>query len=424
MAVSNFDRPSHEAAVVPDERTNAFGPDANAGGSEDTPKFSHHQSRWRRRLALLTAAAVVLAGIGLGIGLTRGSSSPSPPIGPAATGASTTAGLTQLRQTAAAAVAPNPSTAPVNATVVGEIASPGLTIINTTLSFQGERAAGTGMVLTPDGLVLTNNHVIEGETSIRVTAVGNGVTYQAQVLGYDRSHDVALLQLIGASGLRTVTLANSTRVDVGTSIVGVGNANGVGHTTSAAGSVTALNQSITASDSGAGTSEQLAGLIETNAGIVPGDSGGSLVDASGHVVGMDTAGSASFNLRGGRTATRAYAIPINQAVTVAEQIAAGQSSPTVHIGPTAFLGIAVATGNGSSLSGATIAGVVAGGPAATAGLTAGDTIVSFDGHTISTPTQLTQQLLTVHPGTNAPVQYLQGGLQKSTTVTLSSGPPQ
>ncbi|HKH89126.1 MAG TPA: trypsin-like peptidase domain-containing protein, partial [Acidimicrobiales bacterium] len=162
--------------------------------------------------------------------------------------------------------------------------------VNTTLSYQSEQGAGTGMVLTSTGEVLTNNHVVEGATKISVTDIGNGKTYSAKVVGYDRSKDIAVLQLIGASGLQTVNLGNSSSVSVGEGVVAVGNANGAGGTPSyAGGAVTATNQSITATDQAGGDSEQLGGLIETNADVIPGDSGGPLVNASGQVIGMDTA---------------------------------------------------------------------------------------------------------------------------------------
>jgi S1-C subfamily serine protease len=118
-------------------------------------------------------------------------------------------------------------------------------------------------------------------------------------------------------------------VSVGETVVGIGNAGGTGGTPSAAGgTVTALNQSITASDEGDGSAEQLTGLIETNADIQAGDSGGSLVNSAGQVVGMDTAASAGFSFQstGGSSGYEGYAIPIDEAVTLAKQIEAGSSS--------------------------------------------------------------------------------------------------
>ena len=172
--------------------------------------------------------------------------------------------------------------------------SPGLVDVVSTLGDQNAEAAGTGMVLTSTGEVLTNNHVIDGATSISVTDIGNGKTYTATVVGYDKTKDIAVLQLQNASGLQTVNLGDSSTVTVGQNVVAIGNAEGKGGTPSVVtGSVTALNQSITASDEGSSDSEQLSGLIQTNAPIQPGDSGGPLVNSAGQVVGIDTAASSA-----------------------------------------------------------------------------------------------------------------------------------
>src|SRR6202011_639954 len=190
-------------------------------------------------------------------------------------------------------------------------------------------SAGTGIVLTSNGEVLTNNHVIQGATSIKVTDVGNGQTYTATVVGYDASHDVAVLQLQNASGLTTASLGNSSSVQAGDNVVALGNAGGTGGTPSVAtGTVTALNQSITASDQASGVSEQLTGLIQTNANIQPGDSGGPLVNSYGQVIGMDTAASTgyTFQSQGQAGQTQAYSIPINEATSIAQQIEAGTTS--------------------------------------------------------------------------------------------------
>jgi S1-C subfamily serine protease len=329
--------------------------------------------------------------------------------------------------------------------------------INTTLSYQGAQAAGTGMVLTSSGEVLTNNHVITGATTITATDVGNGKTYTASVVGYDRSHDVAVIQLHDASGLQTVTLGDSSNVSVGQSVVAIGNAGGTGGTPSAAGgAITALNQSITASDSGDGTSETLSGLIETNANIQPGDSGGPLVDTNGHVLGIDTAASGGFSFQSPNQSSgnQGYAIPINTANSLAKQIVAGTPSSTVHIGATAFIGVEVADpstgcnassggsggvgggsgnfggsggsgGSGSSSSGALICSVVTSSPAQEAQLAEGDTITSVNGQNVASPTSLTNQLGSHHPGDKVTIGYVDSsGAQQSTSVTLTSGPPQ
>src|SRR5215468_5804025 len=222
---------------------------------------------------------------------------------------------------------------------------PGLVDIVTTLGYQGGKAAGTGMVLTSTGEVLTNNHVINGATSIKATDVGNGRTYTAKVVGYEKTHDVAVLQLQNASGLPTVTLS-SDGPQSGEKVIALGNALGKGGTPSVAtGRITGLGQSITASDEGAADAERLTGMIGHNAPIQPGDSGGPLVNTEGEVIGMNTAASSSSGSGSpspsgqAQTATQAFAIPITRASSIADQIEAGTPSSTVHIGATAFLGV-------------------------------------------------------------------------------------
>jgi S1-C subfamily serine protease len=316
---------------------------------------------------------------------------------------------------------------------------PGVVDVTSTLGYQNATAKGTGIVLTSNGEVLTNNHVVDGATSISVTDVGNGKTYKATVTGYDESRDVAVLQLSGASGLTTASTGNSSNVRVGDRVVGIGNAGGVGGTPSvAAGTVTALNQSITAYDESSGTSEQLSGMIETNADIESGDSGGPLVNAYGQVIGVDTAASSGFQFGNGyhggygggsshsgrgSTTTQGFAIPINTALAVADQIRAGHASSTVHIGATAFLGIEIANGNSQYSTGVRIAGAVAGTPAAKIRLTAGDVITSVAGQPVSSATGIQQVLEKYHPGDKVNITWTNGYSQSHTaTVTLVSGP--
>ena len=205
---------------------------------------------------------------------------------------------------------------------------PALVDVVSTDGYQQATSAGTGIVLSSTGEMLTNNHVVNGATSIKVTDIGNGKTYTATVVGYDASHDVAVLQLQSASGLTVASLGDSSTVQVGDSVTALGNAEGKGGTPSVAtGTVTALNQSITASDELSNVSEQLTGLIETNAPIQPGDSGGSLVNSYGQVIGMDTAASSSYQAQGqSSTATQAFSIPINEALSIAQQIEAGTTT--------------------------------------------------------------------------------------------------
>jgi len=222
---------------------------------------------------------------------------------------------------------------------------------------------------------------------------------------------------------RTATRTSTTSGSTSQGVVAVGNAEGAGGTPSyAGGSVTATNQSITAQDGITGNSEQLTGLIETNASIVPGDSGGALVDGAVQVIAMVTAGSAGFQFQ--PSPNQGFAIPIDEADAIAKQIESGRSSSTVHIGPTAFLGLQVQTPF-SGIPGAEIVVVVPGGPAAQAGLTEGDTVTAVDGRSVTSPDSLTDLLLGEAPGASVQIQYLDlFGQQHSATVQLGSGPPQ
>jgi S1-C subfamily serine protease len=302
----------------------------------------------------------------------------------------------------------------------------GVVDINTTLGYEGGSAAGTGVVLSSSGEILTNNHVVAGATSVSVTDVGSGRTYAATVVGTDRTDDIAVVQLTGASGLKTAALGDSTKVAVGDAVSAVGNAGGAGGTPSVAtGTVTALGQSITASDQADGTSEQLTGLIETNAGIQAGDSGGPLVNSSGQVIAIDTAASSGFQFQSG--GSQGFAIPVNQASTIARQIEAGHSSATVHIGPAAFLGVQIqsssASPDGSLSSGALVAGVEPGSPAQQAGLGAGDEIVSLGGQTVDSATTLTNLMQGYHPGDKVQLGWIDSSGQLHTaTVSVATGP--
>ena len=341
--------------------------------------------------------------------------------------------------------------APSDISAIAAKVDPGLVDINTNLSYEDEQAAGTGMVLTSTGEILTNNHVIDGATSISVTDVGNGKTYSANVVGYDRTGDVAVIKLVNASGLQTVSTSSGTAA-VGQAVVGVGNAGGTGGTPSTAGgSVTALDQSITASDDEGGNSENLTGLIEINAGIEPGDSGGSLVNSSAQVIGMDTAaseGSGSID-----AASQAYAIPIGTALSLAKQIVAGKASPVIHIGATGFIGVSVSDSSSSSssgisggsgfgsgaggfggttggsngtsaASGAVIESVISGSPGAKAGLAEGDVITGVNGTTIKSSSDLSNQLQSHHPGDTVQLRWTDASGQSHTAaVTLTTGPP-
>jgi S1-C subfamily serine protease len=288
--------------------------------------------------------------------------------------------------------------------------------------------------------VLTNNHVIDGATSVSVTLADSGRSYRARVVGYDSVDDVALLRLSGAANLAAVSFGNSSQVKLGTAVLALGNAEGRGTVTPAPGTIDGLNRSIQASDQGSGTTEDLNHLLQTNAQIQQGDSGGALANSAGQVIGMVTA--ANTGSGGQQDGTAGFAIPINSALAIASQIAEGRASSTVYIGLPGFLGVEVAQSNSPNprqqaadaqqaargqggqggqggpaaacvsagqlpglppsiapaRSGALVLGVVCGTAADTGGLRPGDVITSVDGQPVSTPGSLNAITSRYHPG--------------------------
>jgi len=360
------------------------------------------------------------------------------------------------------------SAAPLNPDAVRKKVDPGLVDIMSNLKFNGETAEGTGMIISASGLVLTNNHVIDGATSVRANlATNSSPSFTAKVVGYDAADDVALLQLQGASGLTPVIFGNSSQVRLGTPVLALGNAEGHGGAKPTQGIINALDRSIQASDEGSNSTENLKHMLQTNAKIEQGDSGGALANNAGQVIGMITAantntpGTSSSSGSGG---SLGFAIPINSALAIARQIASGQPSATVHIGLPGFLGVEVATSsnsnprqqaadeaqaggrngrtaagnNGCSTSaqpstvparvapiaaGALIVGVLCNTAAQSAGMVPGDVITSVSGQPITTPGSLTTVTGKYHPGDVVSVLWVSlDGVEHTTRMQLGEGP--
>jgi S1-C subfamily serine protease len=333
----------------------------------------------------------------------------------------------------------NANNAALNEQSVANKVEPGVVDINSQLKYENGAAAGTGMVLSSNGLVLTNNHVVDGSTSLHATLVSSGKTYTAQVLGVDPVDDVALIKLVGAAGLKTVSVGDSAKVSLGTGVVAIGNAGGTGGTpTVTSGTITALNRTITASDSGSGAnSETLHGMLQTNAPIAAGDSGGPLSDAAGQVIGMDTA--ANSQSLGGAGTNMGFAIPINRALGIARQIAGGKAGGHIQLGQPGFMGIGVdsvsdaqqclaQSGVGVNYqvpakSGALVCSVYPGTPAAKAGLAAGDVITSVNGQAVSSANGLTTIMRKYKPGNTISIGYVTANTRSHTSsLTLIAGP--
>ncbi|TQF74835.1 trypsin-like serine protease [Rhodococcus spelaei] len=342
---------------------------------------------------------------------------------------------------------PAPVAAPAPAPVPlapAEIAARVVPTIVTITSAAGPlTTAGTGIVLTPDGVVLTNHHVIDGATDISATTLVDGSRHTAQVLGYDRFRDVAVLRLDDVTGLPTATLGRSADLHRHDPVIAIGNAEGGGIPLSAPGEVVGVGQSVTARNASDGSRNRLTGMIEVDADIRPGDSGGPLVDAFGKVVGVSTAGNTGMRpapvdpghsagstpapdsppTTGAPIPIESYAIPIDDAVALADQIRGGRTSETVHIGPTPLLGVAV-TDVGETQSGAKVVAVGAGSPAEQAGIARGDVIVSWGANPIRSSSDLTVEMTARHPGDRVDLGWVDGGgRQRTGSLTLTVGAP-
>ena len=426
----------------------------------------------RRRIGLLSYVAVALAAGALGAGTVVALYHP-------------TANSSAVPQPRSSVPAPLPSTVVPTPSSGGSGTSglqgslnkvgQGVVIINTTLQYNSERAAGTGMVINAgDGLVLTNNHVIENATKITATVAATGQNFPAKVVGYDVTGDIALIKLQNPSGLHQVPVGDSGQVKTGDSVVALGNADGQSAIVPAAGQITGVDRTITASDQG-GTvkSETLHGMLQTDAGIVSGDSGGPLVNSAGRVIGMDTAGN-DVSFPGREQSAAGFAIPINTALSVARQIAAGQASSTISIGYPPFIGIYVGQGtssdpqqqaaaqqnngfggfgggngfsNGSGNgggqscytsdanlpvpsaiapvnSGTLVVGTICGSPAAIAGVTAGSVVTSVNGQAVGAPPSLHGKLAQFRPGDTVSLTWVTpSGQHRTANMTLTAGPP-
>ncbi len=424
----------------------------------------------RRRVGLLSYVAVALVAGALGAGSVVALYHPAANSSAAPSAQPSVRAPVPLPSTAV----PMPSsggTAGGSLTKVGQ----GIVIINTTLQYSSERAAGTGMVINAArGLVLTNNHVIENSTKITATVAATGKNFQARVVGYDVTGDIALIQLQHPSGLHQVPLGDSSKVKVGDVVTALGNADGRSAIVPAAGHITGVNRTITASDQGGVvTSETLHGMFQTDAGVVSGDSGGPLVNAAGQVIGMDTAGN---DVRfPDQQEAAGFAIPIKTALSVAREIAAGHASSIISIGYPPFIGIYVGQGtssdpqqqaaqqqqqndngfggfgggngfggngsNGQSCytndsnlpvpstiapvgSGTLVIGTICGSPAQSAGMTAGSVITSVNGQTIGAPQTVHNALSKFRPGDTVSLTWVTpSGQHKTANMTLTEGPP-
>ncbi|MGC3953699.1 MAG: trypsin-like peptidase domain-containing protein [Propionicimonas sp.] len=296
-----------------------------------------------------------------------------------------------------------------NATLASSTQSTGVVLIDTTVDYGVGAAAGTGLVLSSDGIVVTNHHVVKSSTQVEVTDPATGNSYTADVIGYDPKTDVAVLKLEDASGLATVA-TDTSAVATGDDVTAVGNSNGGGVLTAASGEVTDTDSDINVSGDD-GSTEHLTDLIEVDATVVPGDSGGALLDDDGEVVGMNVAASSN--------GSTGYAIPISTVLNLADQILAGDASGAVTLGYGPALGLQLNT-QGSHLL---VVGVVNGSAADQAGVTPGSVLTEFNGEQLSDYSDLTAAMAKLSPGDTAKLSWVDAdGTAQSATVTLGRAP--
>jgi S1-C subfamily serine protease len=379
--------------------------------SPTQPAHRHHG--WSRLIAAIAAALMLAGGVG-GYAIVQAQQS-----GTTATNTAASASPSRASGSSSSSANATPSTTLTVAQIEAAV-DPAIVDITATLGNTGT-AKGTGVVITANGEILTNNHVISGATKITVQIAGTGPTYPATLVGYDASDDIAVLQIANVTGLATIKTGNASTVSVNDVVVAVGNALGQGGTPAAVqGVVTAVDQTITASDETGAAAETLHGLLEISAAVEPGDSGGPTLNAFGEVIGITTAATTGgFQPMSTTSTSQAYAIPIDTAFEIVRQIESRTASANVHIGPHGLLGVQVQDTNGS---GALVAAVQSNSAAAHAGLVAGDLIVSINGQAISASSVLDHAMVSTHVGDQITVAWQDtNGQTHHATVTLSTG---
>ncbi|MDV3123960.1 S1C family serine protease [Mycobacterium sp. 21AC1] len=327
--------------------------------------------------------------------------------------------LTALATAAALVVPLAPAgAAPSDPAAAAATVEPSVVRLDTVVDYQNAYGIGTGIVLSPGGEVLTNYHVIQGANTINASVAGQ--SFMAELIGYDRGHDIAVLQLRGAGGLSPAPIGDSGALAEGDPVVALGNAQGSdAPLTREVGTVTAFNRTVNAEDELTGSSDEINGLIEFAAPVRAGDSGGPVVNGAGQVVGLTTAASVNFRMGPGG---KGFAIPINDAMAIAGQIRSRTPSPLVHIGPPTMLGVGVRSAP-SQGPGVVVQEVVRGGPAEAAGLVDGDVLTVLDGTTLDSARTLTLVLDRHYPGDVIDLTWLdRSGQQRTGKATLAAGP--
>jgi S1-C subfamily serine protease len=336
---------------------------------------------------------------------------------------SNTATNTSALQTGTAPAATVPPLTGNNLQAVREavIAKVKPSVVQVNVTLQGNSGIGSGVIVDSRGYIVTNNHVVNGAQSIEVVLY-DGTRLSAQLVGTDPADDLAVLKITPPSkGLTVATLGDSSKLQVGQEVLAIGNPLGITQTVTN-GIISALGRSVSEGRGGA----TIANAIQTDAPINPGNSGGALVDLQGNLVGIPTLSAIDpeFNTPANGVG---IAIPSNRVAFVVPQIIANGS--VTHTGR-AYLGVRVtdvdanlaARNNLSVDHGALIVSVVSNGPAASAGLQAGDVIVQLDNKPVNDSQSLTDILVNENPGSTVAVKVYRGNQQLTINVKLGELP--
>jgi putative serine protease PepD len=358
------------------------------------------RNRWLLPAAL--AGALVVGGVigGVIVGATKSSAAPAP-------GATTSSGQVSA----------------CNVTSVANQVTP--SVVTISAAGKGGSGTGSGELIKSDGYILTNNHVIAiaaNGGSVQVL-FSDGQTAPATITGRDPQTDLAVIKVDAATKLPVIAMGNSSTVQVGEATVVIGAPLGLSGTVTS-GIISALDRTIQVPAEN-DTSALLVGAIQTDASINPGNSGGAMVNCSGQLIGVPSAGAtvpSSSGESSGGSIGLGFAIPVNLANTIADEIIATGSVTHAYFGLATVPIPAKAAADGGVPNGLYVQGVVTGGPAAQAGLRTGDIITEINGEPATSPVQLQEITLTKKPGDTVKLQYWRNGQTTTVTVTLGSQP--
>jgi len=287
-------------------------------------------------------------------------------------------------------------------------------VVSISVKGSGGSGTGSGFFLDSDGFILTNNHVVESaaRTGTITVELSDGKKYRAKLIGRDGPYDLAVLK-IAVVGAPTLQLGDSDAAQVGDAVIAIGSPLGLSGTVTS-GIISSKNRAVTTGN-GSGESSFI-NALQTDAAINPGNSGGPLVDATGAVIGVNSAiATLGFSSQAGSIGL-GFAIPINQAKKTTEQlIRTGSATYPV-------MGISVDTrytGTGALITSEGV-GITPGGPAAKAGLQAGDVIIEFNGSEVDNSDELIVMIRSKNVGDKVKIKYKRGNLTKEITVTLAA----